>query len=528
MVNSLNKKKLFELVKVNLRYANPQQTTQQRDKGKSGAALTRSLYRQYLYSGLVFLVVYGVVTVFLDFSKLPGIFTYYVALFGIIAFSQGISSIYNVFFESNDLPSFLPLPFSQTEIFTAKILVVILSTIAFVMPVGIVFILTALRAGIFPVLAILLGLIAFGLFLSIIFSLCSFIVFGLTKTGFFKRHRQLVTSLLLIISTGTAVVGILAMNWQNNAAAGSHDRAVIVFLEPFFYCLTEPFKLAGLLSWGSLIVMVGILLVAFSKLFLPKLNTQLLATAQTKRTVRKKRAQINDLHHLLVHYNVQLINNASLLMQMFSNSVMLPLIFTISFAFSGGYNFAKLSASMLGVTFVGGGALAIVMTNQTSLLANIISLDRENFSFVRSLPLTLKNYLKEKFLFALKLQGTVTLVVTLIMSLVFHFPLPHIISLVLGGLLGTYLAGLYYFYRDYRLLRLDWTEVSQLFSRGGGNLSLVFSMFGIILVSVILLIIYAVLVKLAPILVNTIVGVVLVVLCFLWVKHYRKIWQTKL
>lgn len=202
----MNKKRLKELIKVNLRYANPQQTTQQRDKGKSGKRLTRSLYRQYIYSGLIFLLIYGVVLIFFDFSAMPGTFTYYVALFGVIAFSQGISAIYNVFFESADLPNFLPLPFFQAEVFISKIMVVVLAMLPLVLPVLLVFILTALRAKVFPPLAIVLGLVAFGLFLSIIFSLCSFIVFGLTKTQLFKKHRQLVTSLLLIIADRKSVV----------------------------------------------------------------------------------------------------------------------------------------------------------------------------------------------------------------------------------------------------------------------------------------------------------------------------------
>lgn len=464
--------------------------------------------------------------VFLDFSKLPGLFTYYVALFGIIAFSQGISAIYNVFFESNDLGGFLPLPFSQAEIFLSKIFVVTLATLPLVLPVGILFILTALRAKVQPLLAIVLGLAIFVIFLAIIFSLCSFIVFGLTKTNLFKNHRQLVTSLLLVIAAGTAVVGVLVMNQQTNGSV-SNDRGPISFLLPFFYSLVKPLHLQGLLSWGGLLAVVGLLIFAFDKLFLPKLTEQLLSSTQMQSSTKKKYKQNRNIHQMLRHYNKQLIGNASLLMQLFSNSVMFPLIFTLSFAVSGDFNFNHFEANMLGVTFFGGIALASIMTNQTSLVGSIISLDKQNFSFVKSLPLSLREYLNEKFLFAFKIQGTLVFLVAAIVGFTFHFPLLHIVSLMLGGLLGTYLFALYYFYRDFRLLRLDWTEISQLFTRGFGNVGIAFNAVGSILIGGIGLTIYGLVVNLFPLITNIVVGGGLLLFCIFWVYHYHKIWQTK-
>ena len=104
----MNKRQLLTLTSVNLRYANPQITDKARKKGKSGKQLTRYLIQQYLLSGLIFLLIYGLTMVALDFSRLPGFFTFYVALFGALGFSQGISNIFNVFFESQDLPAYPP------------------------------------------------------------------------------------------------------------------------------------------------------------------------------------------------------------------------------------------------------------------------------------------------------------------------------------------------------------------------------------------------------------------------------------
>lgn len=524
----MNKQRVRELLKVNLRYANPQQTTQQRGKGKIGRKLTRSLYWQYFYSGLIFLLVYGLVMGFVNFSQLPGRFTYYVALFGIIAFSQGISAIYNVFFESNDLPSFLPLPFTQGEIFTAKILIITLSTVPLVLPVVILFILTGIRAQVFWPLAIILGLLLFVVFMSIIFALCSLIVFGLTKTNFFKKHRQLVTSLLLIIAMGASIVGVLTLNQQANGAASGVDQGKISLLLPFFYGITEPFQLSGILSWLGLLLVAGGLLVILGRFFIPKLLEQLSATMPTEQKINKKHVAHQSLAQILAHYNLRLIGKANLMLQMVTSSVMFPLIFAISFSVSGDYNFSRLGDEMLGVTFVGGILVSLVTTNQSSLPANAISLEKQNFEFIRSLPLEMRTFLKAKFLIILQVQEALACGVIVIIGVLLHFPMLHLVSLLAGSLLGTYLSSLYYFYRDYRLLQLDWTEISQLFTRGMGKLGVAINMFVTLFVGALLLTFTTIGIKFTPLVVNLLVGIVILGGSIGWLLHYRQIWRTKL
>nr|WP_284247276.1 ABC transporter [Tetragenococcus halophilus] len=522
--------RLKELLKVNLRYANPQQTSKLRKKGKNGSALTRSLTMQYLSSGLIFLVIYGFAMLGLDFSQLPGYFTYYTALFGILAFSQGISVIYNVFFESQDLPNFLPLPFRQKELFLAKIVVVALTIVPFILPVFVLFVLTGIQANVFLLWTLLFAVVLFFLFLGIMFSICSFIVFGLTKTKLFKQHKQMMTSLLLIVSTVVAVLGILVISWQMPQAGEIFaDRPTINFLLPFFYTASQPLTAEGLLS---LLILAGLLIVLsflFAKLLLPKLYEQLIDSSSNNKIAKRKHKGHQSLRQLLVHYNAQLIRNPSLLMQVFSNSIMVPLIFIITFAFSAQIDLSMVGPQFLGVTFLGGIALSTIMVNQTSFVANIISLDKENFAFIQALPLSMKDYLREKFRFAYLLQLILVSSMAVIMGLVLQLPLLHFVSILLGGMAGTYLISLRYFSRDYRLLLLDWTEISQLFSRGAGNLGLVSTMIGSVFLSVILLVLYGFAVALLPSLaINMAVGIVVIAGSFLWYHHYQKKFWKKL
>ncbi|GMA47862.1 permease component of an ABC superfamily transporter [Tetragenococcus muriaticus PMC-11-5] len=525
----MDKTRFKELLKVNLRYANPQQTTKNREKGKSGASLTRSLVMQYFYSGLLFLLIYGFTMLGLDFSQLPGYFTYYMALFGIIAFSQGISVTYNIFFQSQDLPNFLPLPFRQSELFLSKIAVAILTITPLVLPVFVLFIFAGIRSNIFILWAIVGAILLFSCFLGVIFSICSFIVFGLAKTKLFKRHKQLMTSILLIVSVVIAVLGILVMNWQTTQTQMMvSDRPAIGFLLPFFYAITQPLTTNGLLSLFGLVGGVALLVILFRQLLLPKLYEQLLVVSAESTSTKRKHKTNQNLRQVLFNYHVQLIRNPSLLMQVVLNSVILPLVFIASFGFNGGIDLSAMGIQFLGVAFLGGFALAMIMINQTSLIANVISLDKENFLFIQTLPLSLKVYLKEKFRFAYLLQLTLISVVIVIVGVVFHMPLLHLISALCGGLIGCYLMGLRYFRRDYRLLLVNWTEINQLFSRGTGNLGLVFTMIGTVFLSTILLVMYSFALMFLSVLgVNLVVGIVFISGSFLWYHHYQKhFWQT--
>lgn len=520
----MNKTQLLELTRVNLRYANPQITDRARRKGKSGKALTRALINQYLLSGVLFLFIYGLTMFLIDFSQMPGFFTYYVALFSILAFSQGISVIYNVFFESQDLPAYLPLPFKQSMIFTAKILVVALTIIPFVFPMLIVFLLTGWRAGIFLPVTIILALLLFLFVLAIVFAVCCLIVFGLTRTKFFKEHKKVVTSLLLGISMTIAIAGILFMNGQSSySETGQMDRNPIAILLPLFQIISEPFSTSGLLSLVGLLGVLLLLMLAVKVLILPRLYEQLTDATTAKGAQRRKHKANQNLGQLLISYNTQLLKEPNLIMQVLSNSLLMPMIFIVTFAFGGSLNLNHLDIRFIGVVFLAGIALAWMTINQTSFISNLISLDQENFHFIRSLPISMTRYMQKKFLVGLIVQFVLTGGIALIASLLFRLPIIFGVSLVAGALLGSYLLCLRFFARDHRFILLEWTNISQLFNRGAGNTGLVLTMLGSIFGSLIILVIYGFAAMYLPFWpLNISVLALILLVTILWLRYYQK------
>lgn len=527
----MNTRQLIELSRVNLRYVNPQATDKARKKGKQGKELTRSILSQYLFSGIIFILVYGLSMVALDFSQLPGQYTYFLALFGILGFSQGITTIYNVFFESKDLGAYLPLPFRQGEIFLAKILVVTLTLLPFVFPLLMLFVLAGWRAGYFLPLAVLLALFLFGLFLIILFGICSFIVFGLTRTKFFKKHKNLVTNLMLGLTMIVVFIGIFALSFQDveiSATGELMDRTVIVFLLPFFYPMVQPFSALGLASLAIIIGLAGALFLLIKVFFLPKLYDQMTELTSTPSREKRKHKNNQNLSQLLRNYNLQLLKEPNLVMQIITSSLVMPFIFIFSFMINGDWNLSEVDYRFTGVIFLAGVVFSILTTNQTSFVANLISLDRENFLFIKSLPFPLEKYLKAKFLLGFLLQLALTGTAALIGALVMQLPFTFIVALLSGVLLGTYLLSLRYFSRDYKLLELNWTNVSQLFTRGIGSIGLVLTLMGTIFVSGILLVIYGFAAVSTSFLILNLPVLILIIVVSIFIHLYyqKSFWKT--
>lgn len=524
----MNKRQLRALMAVNLRLLNPQVTDRLRKKGKSGAALTRKLWSQFLLSSIVFLVIYGMAMAAGNLSKMPGMFTFYVAIFILLAFSQSISGIYNLFFAGKDLNSYLPLPFRQKEIFLSKILTVSFNVIPYTLPLLMAFFLLSWQSGTMIPLAIVMAVVVHLLIMALIFMLCSVIVFALTKTKLFHDHQNLVMNALTGITMILVIGGILLMNQGNSSSSESFDRNPIAILMPIFELFNKPTSLISGLTWLGLIGLILIFTGIVRFLILPKLSEQLTAvnTAMLSGSHRRQNVKRSGLNANLDAYNRQLLKEPNLLVQVIMNSVMIPVIFMFSFAFAKVPN--GLPLKWLGVFFVAGLAFSTFTVNPASLVGNLISLDRANLEFVESLPISMKHYLQRKFLLGYLLQLALNILMIVIIAIVIKAGFVMSVSLVLGTILGTYLVSLHYFRRDYRLRVTNWTNVTELFNRGGGNLGMMATMFGALFVGVIIIVAYSMIIMLTPfsVLVNLIAATLIIVLSVLILKHYQtKFWK---
>ncbi|KAF1295651.1 hypothetical protein BAU15_03675 [Enterococcus sp. JM4C] len=484
----MNKSQLINLFKVNLLYINPQATEQSRKKGKTGNKIYRSILSQYAFMSVIFTVIYGGIMFALDFSKYPGYFTFYIALFLVMTFAQGVSIIYNIFYNSKDLKDYLPLPFLQRDVFLAKFLIIGLTLAPFMLPILVLFVLTAIRASQSLLVGLPLSLILFLLFFYLGCGISTLIVTGLTQTQVFIKHKSIMTTLLMFIPMLGMMAGIMYLNQkQADAFQGTLvDQTIIYPFLPFHTVLTNLFSINGLIS--LLVIMAACLALAyllkrvvissFYRLASEETNH---STVKSKKAKQVKKRNFEGLPKQLFRYNLSLIKDPTLLLQVLTSLIM-PVIIIFPTLMIGELELGTIPLEFWLIPFLIGLFLALFTVNSTSIISLIISLDRENFYFVRSLPINMKDYLKAKFTFAFTIQATLTGLVTLIVGLIGRVPILLIIFAILGCVYGCFVAGMYYFYRDFRLLSLNWTSVSQLFTRGGGNFMMVLSIFGTIII----------------------------------------------
>ncbi|KRO00779.1 hypothetical protein [Companilactobacillus kimchiensis] len=522
----MNKKQLQALLAVDLRLVNPQVTDRYRKKGKTGSELTKKLKMQFVTNTLLFMLIYGFTMIAMNFSKMPGLFTFYVGLFILLGLSQSISGIYNIFFAGKDLASYLPLPFRQKEIFASKILIVSFNVIPFTLPLLLAFFLTSWRSGTLLPLALALAIVVFLIVLTIILFLCSLIVFALTKTKLFQEHQNLMMNILMGVTMVIAIGGIMFMS--AGASSTTVDRPVIQIFLPLFNIFANSLSMESGLAWIGLLVILLVLSGLLKYLIVPHLSEQLTQTNTLAVTNSKshQRVRRQGLKSILDAYNRQLLGEPNLMLQVITNSVMIPIIFIISFAFVKVP--ANLPLKWSGVFFVAGLAFSGITINQASLVGNLISLDRENFEFIKSLPISMKEYLQRKFKLGYYFQLSINTIMILILTIILRVDLIMVLALIIGEIWGTYLISQHYFVRDYRLRLTNWTNITQLFSRGGGNFTMMGTMFISILLGVIVIVVYssAILFINQAWLVNGMVAILIIGLSsWIWHNYQQKFWK---
>lgn len=484
----MNKRQFFELFKVNLLYANPQLTTRYRDNGKSSKKIFRSILSQYLLIAVAFGFLYGMILMLVDFTKNPGMFTIYTMMFVVMTLSQAVPILFNVFYDSKDFQDYLPLPFKQSTVFLAKFSIILVTVLPFLLPELFLFLNTAIRSDTPIIVGIILSVLLFVGFFFVILSLSVLLVSLLVQTKTFNRHKNTLTSLLLIVPVVGMVAGMMYLNNSQThavegAANGISSQMIIYPFYPFHQILVHPFNLLGIVS---LVVFAAISFVMWQvtrRFVVPKMYAYAagdLAAAATPTKHKNKKNTYYPIKRQVLSYNLKLVVNPTLLTQTFSMIVLIPAMMMFSLL-SLKPNLSDVSLKYWIIAALGGFFYGIFTIGPTSIAGLIISLDRENLLFIRSLPINFKKYLKEKFNFAVGAQFIPTAAVIVILSVVLRLPVLFILGALLGLFVGIYIWSSYYFYRDYRYLNLTWSNISQLFSRGGGNMAMGFSVFGIMI-----------------------------------------------
>lgn len=135
----MNWSRIWELVKINILYSNPQTLSALRKKQekhpKKEFSAYKSMFRNQLFQILLFSIIYVFLFVSLDFKEYPGYFTFYIGIFTLVSIIYSFIAMYSVFYESDDVKQYAYLPIKSEELYVAKIFATFGMSVTFLMPI---------------------------------------------------------------------------------------------------------------------------------------------------------------------------------------------------------------------------------------------------------------------------------------------------------------------------------------------------------------------------------------------------------
>lgn len=474
---------LKSLIRTNIIYTTaPSNLTRFRQKQAKNPSkkinVSRQLIMTHLLTSLLYLVLFGLMSAFQSLVDHPGIFSNMVSVFSLMVLSQGFLSFYNVFYESKDLQSYRPYAFSESEIVIGKSFSVGLTVLIGTLPIIAYMTNLQIQSGNPVWLAIPIALISLVILGSVLaFGILAAVHF-ITKTAVFRQHKRVASNILLGVTNFLIFASIVLMNSQNRVTVGN----VVTYFPPmeaFHHFGVDPFALHSLLEI-SLWALLAIVLFSIVKWkVLPEFYEAALKTSETvnkKKRVRKLQlGSQKSFPKFVWDYQISLISDGSVFLQSVFMSSAMSYFFILpglmGFLQGSGYSLSPyltpkyLLPLILITTFI-----AMFNAGSSNLTMIGISLERENFSYLKVLPFDMKGYLQLKFWYLFLIQSILPLLIFIVVNL---FIGTHWISLLAMMIVWSSCClawSIWGYQRDYRNLVTNWTNVTELFNRSNNTL----------------------------------------------------------
>ena len=500
--------RILTLVKTNLIFATqPAQLQNYRKKqaknpSKPVNVAMKTLMQQLLFA-VMFGALFGIPGAISGRSYPPLQFASTVFLFLMILISQALPAIYNVFYESKDFESYLPYAFTELEVILGKSLSIVVATLQGFLPIVMLFGIHVYFSGGNFLFTIPIALIGALVLSAIVYVLMFLLCFFLAKIPLFRKYQSVIANVLIFgISLG-AIIGyqmILSKSVVNTFITGEMP----IFLQPvlaFYNAILNPFDMSVYPMIGFVILVFVAILLLVKFIVLPNFYEAVSQTSSSKVKVERVKEMELDGNKLstkfMIRYTLRQLMEGSVLTQTIIAAGILPylLLLPTVLNFSGGptgfsfMNFLNLNTflpfAML-ITFI-----AFFNTGGNNLLAVGISLERENYYYLKVLPFDMHQFLERKFWILFAIQSIIPVILMTVICTVLHLPIYMTLGIILSwGIISLGLSRWGYA-RDLKLFTPTWTNVIELLNRmrsGFKSVIFVVVLFGFIFGAVYLLI----------------------------------------
>ena len=474
----MNLQAVRKLVKLNLLYAvAPAQLAAYRQKQEKNPLkkidIPKKILRSQLMIGLIYIAFFGILNSLVNpIGENPVLFANMISIFSAFTFSQSFIAFYNVFYESKDLTSYRPYAFREIEIILGKAISVMMVALMGLGPIIAYFIVLPIQYGkdfwyTIPLMIIncLILLVFLGVF---IFTLVHY----LTSLLFFKKHKNIISNILLgFVSIFSGLLYILISNHNTVSILTKQERAFIPPFEAFYAMILHPLSFDGIIGYIGWIGITVLLLLNIYYKVLPTFYEKAMEVSSIQQYSKRVRSfTLDNFSKLVRKYHIQLMKEGSIIVQGIIAPSILPFLMLLPMIFGvtrEGVNLTEFFTFRFLLSFLLF-ALMFAMTNSfgNNLTSIGFSLERDNFEYLKVLPIDMKKYASEKFKVLFLTQSSVPILLLSIVLLVLRMPVLLVLTIIVTWFSISFGLSAWGFERDYRLRVPNWSNIVELQSRG--------------------------------------------------------------
>lgn len=461
---------IWELVKVNILYSNPSALSsikkKQEKKKKPNFSLYKAVLRQNLLSIAIITILYSALFLVTDFKKDPSALTSMLGLYFLMSFGTLFSTLYSIFYDSKDLKLYISMPIRQSEIFIAKLISASSVGASFILPILPVLIVAYWQILGSP-LGIVLAVINF-IVISLMIVVVSLILNHYSgKLILRSKYKALFSTLFTVVPMIFVLLGVVILNVFNQRRFSEHTihQYHIPYFDGFYEIMKNPFGISSLLNYffPLLLSILGVYFIIkkivpdyFESSFYQKKDT---TTKSTKVYVDKSLSKLLIRHHLGTLKDKNLLTQAYFLPVIMVFSCLTPLLTKGFVSISHQEKFIA-NAIAMGVVFA-------LLTMMMTFIRVSLSLEKENYAFIKTLPINEKSFLRQKLWVHYLVQTLPILIFEIVIALFLRLNYPLIIlGFSFTYLIVSYVIAEYYFVKDVRNPEFHWQDTTQLLMRG--------------------------------------------------------------
>jgi hypothetical protein len=440
------------------------------------------LLRSYLASSLLLLILFSNLAFRFPFEEMPSFFSTMVAILLVLAFSTSFTAFYNVFYESKDLASYSPYAFKESEIIIAKGLSVLLPALTGIVPILAYFLVLYIRLAPTLWLGLPLMLLSLALLFVSVTLVMVVAVHFLAQTAVFRKYQSIFANVMIGIGVITPLLFVFFLQ-STSGDIVDRVRDIPPLLYPihlFYKIAVEPFSteaILGLLAWIGLTLF---LLYLTKKKVLPRFYDIILLNSEEK-VIKERRSKEGisttkkGFFRMVLRYNLSLLGQGAGVITVLFTSAFFPYIMMIGLI-------SKIRDSQLVpdihppywlALFFVGVFIAVLNNNITSLPSIGLSLERENFDFLKSLPFDFARYVKVKFWIIFAVQSFLPILALLGLSLYLGLPIFSMLYLLVAWIFASVILSCHHYFKDVKNLSTNWISITDLVNRSNGIVTMV-------------------------------------------------------